>query len=265
MVRIGAVTYLNTKPLVYRLEELLPGARLEFDLPSRLADRLALGELDVALIPVFEAFQHPDWFFLSDACIACRGPVLSVKLLARRPVTEVRRVALDEGSRTSAALVKILLAKRAGVVPEFESLPIGAGLADTDADAVLLIGDRAIAAADEGFAEVWDLGDDWNRWTELPFVFACWTAREPGDWLEVERALNRARDLGLEYAGELSESHAGYAGLTRQQVWEYFTKNLYFHFGARERRGLELYYRYAAELALAPAGWELRHGCETVG
>ena len=230
VVRIGAVTYLNTKPLVYRLEELLPGAQLEFDLPSRLADRLAAGELDVALIPVFEAFQHPDWFFLSDACIACRGPVLSVKLLARRPVSEVRRVALDEGSRTSAALVKILLAKRAGVVPEFEPLPIGAGLEDTDADAVLLIGDRAIASADAGFAEVWDLGDEWNRWTELPFVFACGRPASRRDWLEVERALNRARDLGLEHVEELAEAHAGYAGLTRHQCLGIFHEESLFPF-----------------------------------
>src|SRR5436190_24366731 len=79
-MRIGAVSYLNTKPLVYRLAELAPQHELVFDLPSRLADDLAAGRLDVALIPSIEYFQHPDYTIVSDACIACRGPVRSVKL-----------------------------------------------------------------------------------------------------------------------------------------------------------------------------------------
>ena len=176
-IRIGAVRYLNTKPLVYRLTELAPQIDLAFDLPSRLADRLAGCELDVALIPTVEAMQNPDYVILSDACIACRGPVWSVKLFSRVPIGQIRTLALDEGSRTSAALVQILLAERAGVHPSLQPLGIGQTTADTQADAVLLIGDRAIHPPAERFAEVWDLGDEWCRWSELPFVFAMWTAR----------------------------------------------------------------------------------------
>src|SRR5262245_53693445 len=107
-LRVGAVNYLNTKPLVYRLERFAPQAEIVLDLPSRLADDLAAGRLDVALIPSIEYFQSPGYSIVSDACIACRGPVLSVKLFSRVPPAEIRSLALDEGSRTSATLVRIL-------------------------------------------------------------------------------------------------------------------------------------------------------------
>jgi chorismate dehydratase len=149
-MRIGAVNYLNSKPLVYGLDSLAPKVRLYYDLPSRLADSLAAGRLDVALIPTVEFFRGPGYSIVSDACVACRGPVLSVKLHFRVPPADVRRVALDEGSRTSAALTQILLAELCGVRPEWEMLPIGCDLNVTIADAVLLIGDRAIVSGEQG-------------------------------------------------------------------------------------------------------------------
>ncbi|MBL9124790.1 MAG: menaquinone biosynthesis protein, partial [Planctomycetaceae bacterium] len=166
-LRVGAVNYLNTKPLVYELPELAPQIELVFDLPSRLADGLAAGAYDVALIPTIEFFQDPTYTTVSDACIACRGPVLSVKLFSRVPAREIRTLALDEGSRTSVALARILLHQRFGLEPRLEPLPIGNSIADTSADAVLLIGDRAIHSPLGMFAEVWDLGDQWCRWAEL--------------------------------------------------------------------------------------------------
>ena len=118
-LKVGAVTYLNTKPLVYRLDEIAPQIDLSFDLPSRLADDLAAGRLDVALVPSIEFFQNPTYTIVSDACIACRGPVLSVKLFSRIAAHEIRTLALDEGSRTSVALVRILLKECLGVAPSY--------------------------------------------------------------------------------------------------------------------------------------------------
>src|SRR5438876_10707748 len=143
-IRVGAVNYLNTKPLIYQLERLAPQAELILDLPSRLADGLRDGRFDVALIPSIEFFADPSYTIVSDACIACRGPVLSVKLFRRFPAELIRTLALDEGSRTSVALVRILLRERYGIEPRLEPLAIGESLADASADAVLLIGDRAI-------------------------------------------------------------------------------------------------------------------------
>ena len=176
-LRIGAVSYLNTKPLVYRLAERLPEANIILDYPSRLADALADEQLDIALVPSAELISHPEWSVVSNACIACRGPVLSVKLLFRVLPGEVQTLALDEGSRTSALLAQILLQELHGVRPQLTSLPLGKEASESQADAVLVIGDRAIGCDESAMVETWDLGDRWCRWAELPFVFAMWVAR----------------------------------------------------------------------------------------
>lgn len=119
-IRIGAVNYLNTKPLIYELESLAGDAELILDYPSRLADDLQRGRLDVALIPIIEYFRAGTYSLVPDIAIASDGPVLSVTLFSRVPWTAIRRVALDEGSRTSAALTQVLLQmlqRSAGSVP----------------------------------------------------------------------------------------------------------------------------------------------------
>src|SRR6266480_4389353 len=136
-IRIGAVSYLNTKPLVHDLETLAPQADLILDHPSRLADQMGRGELDVALIPVIEYFRAGTYSLVPNIAIASCGPVLSVTLFSRTPWQEIRRVALDEGSRTSAALTQVLLRKKYGVQPEIVALPLDRAAEDIDADAVL--------------------------------------------------------------------------------------------------------------------------------
>jgi len=256
-IRIGAVSYLNTKPLVYRLDELAPDAEIVYDFPSRLAVDLATGELDVALIPSIEFFQDPKYTIVSDACIGCRGPVLSVKFFSRVPVEKIRRVSLDEGSRTSIALVRVLLQQRYGIEPELESLPIGATAQDSDADAVLLIGDRAIHQPVADFVEIWDLGDEWCRWSELPFVFAMWVAHVGKDLRGTELALDAARDAGIRCLDEIAKREAVEAGLSPAQCLTYLRDNLHFHLGPRELRGLALFYEHAAALGITPPGRDL--------
>ncbi len=265
-LRVGAVNYLNTKPLVYDFERFAPQAELVFDYPSRLADDLAAGRLDVALIPSIEFFHDPTYTIVSNACIACRGPVLSVKLFSRGPIEKIRTLALDEGSRTSVALVRILLGERFGISPELEKLPLEATLADTSTDAVLLIGDRAIHSSGGRFEVVWDLGDEWCRWSELPFVFAMWVARAGADLEGLEAALAQARDAGVAHLDEIAAREAAPLGLTRPQCLSYLRDNLYFYLGPREQRGLELFYHKAAQLGLAPAGVEFGlNDCQASG
>lgn len=251
-LRVGAVSYLNTKPLIYGLEQLAPQAELVLDVPSRLADELAAGTLDVALVPSIELLRSPDYAVVSDACIACRGPVLSVKLFSRTPLEKIRTLALDEGSRTSVALVRILLHQRFGLEPRLEPLAVGATLADSQADAVLLIGDRAIHSPPGQFAAVWDLGDEWCRWAKLPFVFAAWTARADADLGGLEVALTEARDQGVAHLSEIAAREASALGLTEPQCLSYLRDNLYFYMGAEEQRGLERFRDCAAQLGLIP-------------
>lgn len=251
-VRIGAVSYLNSKPLIEGLPELAPQAQVVLDYPSRLADELAAGRLDVALIPSIESFGDPDYEIVSDACVASRGPVLSVKLYFRKPPGLVRSLALDEGSRTSAALARIMLEERFGVSPASRPLPLGESTADTDADAILLIGDRAMHPPCEPFDSVWDLGQEWFEWTGLPFVFAMWVTRRGLPLGAIESALGAARDRGLALIDQIAAREAAPLGISESTSLNYLTRNLHFRLGSAERSGLRLFRTLAARHGLAP-------------
>ncbi len=253
-LRVGAVSYLNTKPLVYGLERWSADIELSLDLPSCLADGLAHGTLDVALIPSIEALRHPEYRIVSNACIACRGPVLSVKLLSRVPLPRIQSLALDEGSRTSVALAQILLRRQFEIAPRLLPLPIGTPVEETTADAVLLIGDRAIDPPRGDFVEFWDLGEQWCKWSNLPFVFAAWFARPGAEVGNVSAALEQARDAGIEHLGEIASREASQVGMPVDACQAYLQDNLHFILGAREKQGLKLFFRHATELGFALEG-----------
>jgi chorismate dehydratase len=253
-VRIGAVTYLNTRPLIHDLERLLPEAELVLDLPSRLADRLSQGTLDVGLIPVIEYFRAGTYSVVPDIAIASRGPVLSVTLFSRVPWAGIRRVALDEGSRTSAALCQVLLRVRHNVAPEVVALPIDRAAEDADADAVLLIGDRAMRACLPGFAHAFDLGQEWHDWTGLPFVYAVWAVRPDVDLGRVPEALAEAKQRGCARVGEIAHREAPGLGLDAGFCRRYLSNIIHFDLGPRELAGLHHYYMLACQLGLARRG-----------
>src|SRR3954462_495740 len=244
-VRVGAVNYLNTKPLICDLTRIAPEAELLLDVPSRLADRLAAGELDVALIPVIEYFRAGTYTIVPDVAIATRGPVLSVTLFSKVPWPEIKSVALDDSSRTSAALAQILLRKRYGVRPELRPLPLDADAESIDADAVLLIGDRAMRACLPGFAHAYDLGQEWFDWTGLPFVFAVWAVRAGADLRGVDVALREAKRRGLAGGGEIAYREAPRLGLDAGFCRRYLSNVLRFDLGPREQAGLHHYYMLA--------------------
>jgi chorismate dehydratase len=256
-VRIGAVNYLNSKPLIEGLAELAPEAEVVLDFPSRLADRLTAGTLDVALVPSIACLLEPDYEVISDACVAARGPVLSVKLYFRKPPRAVCRLALDAGSRTSATLARILLAERYGVYPEPEPLPLDRSTTGTTADAVLLIGDRAIHRPEERFEVTWDLGEEWTNWTGLPFVFAMWGARRGSDLGGLGEILAAARDRGVENLPAIARREAPLLGLSEQVTIDYLTKNLYYRLGPAERDGLARFHELAVKQKFAPEGIDL--------
>jgi len=253
-IRIGAVNYLNTKPLIHDLELLAPDAQIVLDYPSRLADGLREGELDVALIPIIEYFRSPGYTLVPGICIASHGPVLSVTLFSRKRWPEIRRVALDEGSRTSAALAQVILRRRYGVRPEICPLPLDGRAEETDADAVLLIGDGAMRACLPGFAHAFDLGQEWHDWTGLPFVYAAWAVRPCVDLGPVADALVEAKERGCANIGPIAAREAPLLGLDAGFCRRYLTNIIRFDFGPREQAGLHHYYMLACELGLAQRG-----------
>jgi len=285
------VAYLNARPLTFCLAENVPGAEVILDLPSRLASGLACGDFDVALVPSIEHFRQPGSTILSDACIACEGAVKSVKLFGRTAADHIRTLALDEGSRTSAALCRILLKEQFGLEPEIERLPAGASLDDCPADAILLIGDRGILPPTQEFEFIWDLGERWTEWVGLPFVFAMWVARPrlavAGEmtaggegprsrggnqtWHDARRrecdlercpplldtAFAAARDAGVRRFEEIARRESPVVGISVEECLNYFRNHLRFRLGPRERCGLETFGRLAVRHGLAPAGARL--------
>lgn len=257
LVRVGAVAYLNTKPLIHGLESRLTGrASLSLELPSRLASEMERGALDVGLIPVVEYFQHLDAYQpVSDAVIACCGPVWSVRILFRKPPSQVRTLAVDEGSRTSVALSKVLFHSRFDWIPETVPFRIDATPESTEADAVLVIGDRAMKPERfrSHFETDWDLGEEWFRETGLPFVFARWVARRAefaSDWLT--RCLESSRDSGQRDVEHIVAQHAVAYGLTADECRDYLTHYLQFRLGDRESAGLREFHRRCVSLGLVP-------------
>lgn len=258
-IRVGAVNYLNTKPLICDFEGLAPDAELILDLPSRLADRLAQGDLDVALIPVVEYFRSGNYSIVPDISIASDGPVLSVTLFSRKPWSGIRRLALDVGSRTSAALAQVLLRKRHGVEPELISLPLEKPAEEADADAVLLIGDRAMRACLPGFDHAFDLGQEWHDWTGLPFVYAFWAVRPGANLDGIAGVLTEAKRRGLTQLGPIAHREAPLLGLDAGFCRRYLANIIRFDLGPREQAGLHHFYMLASGLGLARRGIALEY------
>lgn len=252
--------YFNSAPLVHFLAEVAPNADVVLDVPSRLAQGLAAGELDVALVPSIEALRlcsSAGAVVVSTGCIACRGPVRSVKLFSKVPCDEIATLALDEGSRTSAALVRIFLGERYGCRPETVSLPLGDELDDSPADATMLIGDRALSIVRSDYPYVHDLGEAWFTWQGLPFVFAMWTARSGADHQACRNVLDEAATRGLNARDELATAWSARLGVDVTICREYLTENLEFHLGEDKRRSLRRFARLAEQYALLEPGAEI--------
>jgi len=256
-IRIGAVNYLNTKPLIYDLQELAPNTELILDVPSRLADLLHDGDLDVALIPVIEYFRSGNYTIVPDVAIVSRGPVLSVTLFSKVPWPEIGCVALDAGSRTSAALAQVLMQKRYGLRPEIIKLPLDQAAEEAKADAVLLIGDRAMRACLPGFAHAFDLGQEWFDWNGLPFVYAVWAVREGVELGSVEEAFLEAKRRGIAHCGRIAHHEASKLSLDAGFCRRYLANIIHFDLGPKEQAGLHHFYMLACELGLAPRGVSL--------
>jgi chorismate dehydratase len=257
-VRVSAVSFLNARPLVEGLEAERALFDLDFDLPAACAERLHTGEVDLGLIPSFE-YLRGDYRLVPGMAIGSDGPILSVAVFTRVPMERVRRLALDTSSRTSAALTRILCAKRWGITPEF--VPALPSLDDmlASADAALIIGDPALAIdrLPPGVEKV-DLGRAWQELTGLPFVYAAWAGR-PGALTPAHvAALAAARDRGLASLDALALGAAAGDPVRAGTFASYLRHNLRYTFGPREQAGLERFHALAVEVAHASRALPLR-------
>ena len=272
-VRLGAVGYLNTRPLVWGLED---DARFEvrFDVPSRCAELLHTGEIDVGLVPSIEYLRGDRYRVVSDLAIASYGPVASVLLFTRKPLADVRMIAMDTSSRTSVALVSVLCARRFRIAPVLEALGPDLNSMLARADAALLIGDNALFARMDGSqglagaieepsiagdVEVVDLGQEWTSMTGLPFVWAFWAGRPEAMGSEEVAALTRARDKGTVRLEAIARRYCQDCVEQQALAVRYLRDNIKYRLGAQEHAAIDLFYRYAFEagvLAAAPRALE---------
>lgn len=252
-VRLGAVGYLNARPLVHGLEQRADLFDLRFDVPSRCAALLHAGETDLGMIPSIEYLRAPEPYrIVPDLAIISDGDVASVALFTRLPLAQVRRIRLDTSSRTSAGLTRVLCREAWGIAPEFVTVPPeeAAGVEGTDAS--LLIGDPALFL-DHGAAGLTkiDLGGEWSRLTGLPFVWAFWAGRPDAVDAAAIAALQQARDRGVSDSDAIADAYCGAAraGVCRA----YLRDNIKYTLGARETQGLRQYYELAARHGVVPA------------
>lgn len=273
-VRIGAVSFLNARPLVYGLER-DPRFSVRFDLPSRCADLLHTGEIDLGLIPSIEYLRvprgRPPYGIVPDLAIASRGPVASVAIYTTRDMRDVRSIALDTSSRTSVALVRVLCARVFGISPRLESHGPDLAAMLAGSDAALVIGDVALFQED-GPVDVpaqppvpsrsqqvhkIDLGEVWTETTGLPFVYAFWAGPDRVLTPDTVESLQRARAAGC--ANTEAIAAAAFDDPVRRDVGaRYLRDNIRYTLGPDERAGLERFYRYAAEAGVVEHVFEPR-------
>jgi chorismate dehydratase len=252
VVRLGAVDYLNARPLVYGLDRRPDLFEIRYDVPSQCAALLHAGEIDAGIIPSIEYQRGPvDYRIVPDLGVISDGPVASVALFTRVPLERVTRIALDTSSRASAGLTELLCREVWRIDPAFEALPPDVDVMLARCDAALLIGDPALFldARAKGLTKV-DLGQVWTSFTGLPFVWAVWAGR-PGAVPPVAvQELQRARDRGVAAAGDVA---ARWCTPDRAAFAErYLRENIKYRLGPREQAGLERYGALAAEHGLIP-------------
>ena len=256
-LRLGVVSYLNAEPAVFGLTD-DPRFALVRGVPSRVADLLHAGDVDLGLIPSIE-YAAGDYAIVPGIAIGSRGPVRSVNLYHRVPLSRLRRVALDVSSRTSVALLKVLLRERLGRDPEYVTRPPCVPDMLADADAALVIGDPALYF--EGPGDRLDLGEEWAERTRLPFVFAFWAGRAGAVTAAGVETLQSALCAGLSALPAIASSYNGHGGAHGRINEEYLRANIVYALGPAEQAGLREFYRRAHALGLIPRVPELRfHG-----
>jgi predicted solute-binding protein len=259
MIRLGAVTYLNARPLVYGLEH-NDHFDVRYDIPSECARLLHARETDLGLIPSIEYLRGPAPYALVPGLgVISRGRVASVAIYTRREPRDIRTIAMDTSSRTSVALATVLLQRRFDVTAEPAPMAPDLDAMLNTADAALIIGDAALFLDHDaaGVRKI-DLGGEWTELTGLPFVYACWTGWPGTLDRDAVAMLQRARDAGVAQSDAVAAAY--YPDDTARQAVarHYLRDNIRYFLGEDELEGLRTFYRYAAELGLVTFDGKLR-------
>jgi chorismate dehydratase len=250
-LRVSAVSYLNTSPLVWGL---LHGPQkgvfdLRFELPAICAESLEKGTADLGLVPVIEVWRQ-GLETVPGLGIASEGPVRSILLISKVPADRIATIAMDDSSRTSVALARVVLAERYGVRPSASRMRPSIDHMLADADAALVIGDPALHY-DPGTSpyRVYDLGQEWNELTGLPMVYAMWAGRAGGFGAEVDPVLRASYEFGKAHLDEILQSEGVGRGFSYGLARDYLTRHIVYELDERHRAGVNRFYQLAAQHA----------------
>jgi chorismate dehydratase len=252
-VRIGAVGYLNARPLTWALDDDPARWLVRYDVPSVCAALLHDCQVDLGLIPSIEYLQSDDYRFVPGVGIGSRGPVASVALYTRKPLGEIRSIGLDTSSRTSVALIQVLCRHHFHISPSFVSHGPDLATMTATSDAGLLIGDPAFDADHEslGLRKI-DLGEVWTQMTGLPFIYAAWTGRPTAVDDGVVQALQAAQTRGVADREAIAAEYGAGDPARATRAAIYLRDNVKYGLGAEEAAGLQMFLDLAAGMNLAP-------------
>ena len=242
-VRVSAISYLNSLPFVYCMEHssLKEEMDISYDIPSQCADKLLSGSADVGLIPIVETLRMSEYHIISDLCIGATGPVKSVVLAGDVPLADIETIYLDYHSRTSVMLARILAADYWHITPRWVNVPgdiLGEKI--TGPSAMVAIGDKTFNL---DMPYVYDLAGEWESFTGLPFVFACWVANKRLDEAFI-RKFDDAMNPVLTDIGVIAE-HYRDSIPPGVDILDYWTNNISYNLDASKREGLKLFLQYA--------------------
>jgi chorismate dehydratase len=241
IIRISAVSFLNTVPLIYGLDR-RADVRLKLGVPASLLSDLQNHEADVALLPVIDYQRISGLSVIPVGGIGCDGPTLTVRLFSKRPIDQTKTLAVDSDSHTSVVLARIIFDQAFGSRPAL--LPLSNATADTR----LLIGDKVITQAPKDMPYQLDLGEAWKRLTGLPFVFAIWTAKPGFVAGDVPKMLADALDEGMIHIDSLVMREGVPRGWPADVAQRYLTEHLNFRIGERQLEAIRLFHQYASEI-----------------
>jgi len=267
-LKISAISFLNTVPLMWDFEhapsrEIRENFEIAYTLPSRCAQALREGTADIGIIPVITTAEIPGLVVLPDVAIAALNKVWSIQLVSKKPMAEIRTVAVDTSSRTSVGLVQVLLTKFFGGRRELTPMAPAMGAMLESCDAGLLIGDPAMVVKTDGLY-AYDLAEIWRAKTGLPFVFAVWTVRKAAlaqmrEGVDLAGIFRRSRDHGLlpENVEATAREWSPRMGLNEADITNYLRRNIHYTLDAECRKGLAMYFQLAAECGVIEQAPEL--------
>lgn len=242
MIRISAISYLNTVPFVYGLMRsgIDALAEISLDYPAECARKLIEGSADIGLVPVAVLPQIPNACVVGDFCIGASGAVRTVSLLGQCPVERMERIYLDYQSRSSVQLVRLLCQRHWGVSPRWEALTPSHSVADFDGtDGVVVIGDR-VFGLEHRYAYNYDLAREWQAMTTLPFTFAVWAANKQLD-SEFCEQFNSALAYGVLHIPQAVAERYNGGALSHSEAEHYLRHNISFELDEPKRRAMQLF------------------------